>query len=122
MVKRFSYIAAYILLLLMPLQALAAVSLMTCHYPMQPNQMKQLAKKRPCHAVDREANKEDKTRQVQHQSCEARCAAMCANTHVLIMDVQASPSEDISTAIDTYHDDYTSIAQQHLQRPPISFI
>ncbi len=125
MMKRFSHIAAYLLLVLMPLQALAAANLMLCNSLMQAGvtQPAQAAKVMPCHQVASQISNAGQTGdESQSQVCKARCATMCASMHALTMNIQTDLPKNLSTAIDAYPVSYTSIAQQRLQRPPIFFI
>lgn len=125
MMKRFSHLAACLLLVLMPLQALAAANLMVCNSLMQAGvtQYVKASGAMPCHQVaSRVSNADQASDEVQSQVCKARCATLCASMHAITVDIQTDLPKNLSTAIDAYPVSYTSIAQQRLQRPPISFI
>ena len=120
MMKRFSHLVACLLLVLMPLQTLAAANLMVCNSLMQTDEAAQTAKVMPCHQMNMTG--EDNASETQHQLCKARCAAMCAGMVALTVSIETHFLKNFSTAIDLDRHNYTSIAQQRFQRPPISFI
>ncbi|MFW5432538.1 MAG: hypothetical protein ACKE5M_03415 [Methylophilaceae bacterium] len=120
MMKRFSHVVAYLLLVMMPLQALAAANLMVCNSLMQASEVTQTANVMSCHQMN--IAEKDYASETQHQLCKARCAAMCASMAALTVSIETHFLENLPTAIDTDHHSYTSIAQQRFQRPPISFI
>jgi len=125
MMKRFSHFAACLLLVLMPLQALAAANLMVCNSLMQAGATQQVetAEAMPCHqAVNQVSSADQASDEMQSQVCKARCATLCASMHALTMNIQTDLPKNVSTAIEAYPVSYSSIAQQRLQRPPISLI
>jgi hypothetical protein len=129
MIKRFSYFVACLLLVLMPLQGLATVNMLACNSMMQSSTEKQSATDMPCHQMRGLSGEgkaeENKTGDNQHFSCKARCAAVCANMCALTaisVQVQSNFPVFLSQPIDFNHQDYNSITQPSLQRPPIYFI
>lgn len=123
MMKRFSHLVACLLLVSMPLQALAAANLLVCNSLMQASAIATSAQAAeammPCHQVSSEDPASD---DVHNQVCKARCATLCANMHVLTVNTQTDLPKNLSTAIDAYPVSYTSIAPQRFQRPPITLI
>ena len=124
--KRFSHLTACLLLVLMPLQALAAVNLMVCNSLMQASatQPVQAVEAMPCHQMTSQvtSSADQADDEMQSQVCKARCATLCASMHALTVNILTDLPKSLSTAIDAYPVSYTSIAQQRLQRPPIFFI
>lgn len=125
MLKQFSYFAAYLLFVLMPMQALAAANMMVCNSVMQSSAMKHevensnsAANEMPCHQ-HKATQKTDESKST--SSCKTTCANLCA---LVAMPVQIKTSFALSSAqvFDFNHQSYASIPQQNLQRPPIAFI
>jgi hypothetical protein len=122
MLKRFSYFAAYLLLVLMPMQALASASMLVCS-SMQSSHVsaentKAAVNEMPCH--------QHKTAQQSNESkstsaCKTTCANLCA---LIAMPMQMKTNFALSPnqVFDFNHQIYASIPQQNLQRPPITFI
>ena len=125
MLRRFSHFAAYLLLVLMPMQALATANMLVCNSMMQSNAAKYLAEntsngasKMPCH--------QDMTTNNHHQtdsksSCKTTCANLCALT-AMPVQIQSNFALNATQVFDFNHQIYASIPQQNLQRPPITFI
>jgi septal ring-binding cell division protein DamX len=121
MLKRFSHFAACLLLILMPIQALATANMLVCNSMMQVNTEKQSIIDMPCHQ-----QMHDTKSQPSHQSTyKSNCASLCANLCALIampVQIQSAFAINLTQAFDFNHQIYASIPQQNLQRPPISFI
>jgi hypothetical protein len=133
MLKRFSHFFAYLLLVLMPLQALAAANMLVCNSIMQAQAAK-LTKvtmaaddmaNMPCHKHMASKFSGSKLEQNAKSTCKTYCASVCANLCALTaLNTQFKPSfvKAYSQAIDFNHQVYASITQASLQRPPIFFI
>lgn len=137
MLKRFSHFVAYLLLVLMPMQALATANMLVCNSVMQSNNMQyntagiQEAKTvqesvgtMPCHqhTASTHANKSESK---QHTSCKSSCASLCANLCALTampVHTQSDFASDLTQVFDSNHQIYASIPPKNLQRPPITFI
>ena len=125
MLRRFSHFAAYLLLVLMPMQALATANMLVCNSVMQSNAAKYVAEntsngasEMPCH--------QHKATKTHHQSgsksyCKTTCANLCALT-AMTVQIQSNFALNATQVFDFNHQIYASIPQQNLQRPPISFI
>jgi hypothetical protein len=133
MLKRFSQFFAYLLLVLMPLQALAAANMLVCNSIMQAQAAK-LTKvtmasddmaNMPCHKHMASKSSDSTHEQSAKSSCKTYCATVCANLCALTaLNSQFKPSfiKANSQAIDFNHQVYASITQASLQRPPIFLI
>lgn len=121
MIKRFTHYIACLLLVLLPLQGIAAANMSICNSLMQvqTNRMKQM-QNMPCHKqMPNVTNEQDSCK---HKSaCKTNCATLCAS----LSGLTALPS-DISlylpmtlTTLLAYTQTYASITQPNLQRPPI---
>ena len=125
MLKSFSHFAAYLLLVLMPMQALATANMLVCNSLMQSNAAKYATEKTssavsemPCH--------QHKTTNNHHQtdsksSCKTTCANLCA-LMAMPVQIQSNFALNSTQVFDFNHQIYASIPQQNLQRPPITFI
>ena len=138
MIKRFSHLFAWLLLVLMPLQAFAAANMLVCNSMMQAqNTIIQIATKviavddmanMPCHkTLASEAKHQDlsKEKTTCKMACKMYCATVCASSCALTaVSNQLKPSfvHPTTEAIDFNHQIYASITQASLQRPPIFFI
>lgn len=125
MLKRFSQFTAYLLLVLMPMQALATANMLVCNSLMQSTSMQieshhnqQLASEMPCHQ-HKATQKADESNS--KSSCKTTCANLCALT-AMPVQIQSNFALNLTQAIDFNHQLYASIPQQNLQRPPIAFI
>jgi hypothetical protein len=133
MIKRFSHFFAYLLLVLMPLQALAAANMLVCNSMMQ-TQTAKVTKvtmasddmaNMPCHKHMASKLSDSTHEQSAKSSCKTYCATVCANLCALTaLNSQFKPSfiKANSQAIDFNHQVYASITQASLQRPPIFLI
>jgi hypothetical protein len=121
MLKRFSQFFAYLLLVLMPLQGIAAANMAACNALMQANMEGKQAQTMPCH--EHAANKA-KPGENYKNGCKATCAALCASLCAMtaIPSNIKSPSLLVTTQSVVLADQaYISITQPNLQRPPIFF-
>jgi hypothetical protein len=124
MLKRCSHFFACLLLVLVPLQALAAANMLVCNSLMQADasqftSAKQQAKQTmPCHQ-NMAINKTTDTHKSNCKtSCDALCASLCAVT-VLTNGIKPTSLLNSSKAIGFGDQNYVSITQSSLQRPPI---
>jgi len=134
MLKRYSHYFAYLVLVLMPLQALATANMLICNSMMQANIAKfsasSVSTEMPCH------QQMQKTDNVAHDShspltshesgthksgCVSVCANMCALT-AIPMQIQSTFPLNLIQMIDFKNQSYVSITLPNLQRPPIAFI
>jgi hypothetical protein len=133
MLKRFSHFFAYLLLVLMPLQALAAANMLVCNSMMQAQAAKVTKfstvaddmASMPCHKHMASKSSDLKHEQSAKSSCKTYCATVCTNLCALTaLNTQFKPSfiKVHSQVIDFNHQVYASITQASLQRPPIFFI
>jgi hypothetical protein len=115
MLKRFSHFFACVLLVLIPLQGLAAANMSICNSLMQA-EAKQV--NMPCHEGMAKTEKS-----AEHQSpCKAACATLCASLcamTTLPSNIQAASFLTSSTLVSLPNQLYASITQANLQRPPI---
>ena len=129
MLKRFSHFFACLLLVLMPIQALASANMLVCNALMQ-SQMNQQdevkieaqsARDMPCHQTVNTTQ----TKNSNETPCKDTCALMCANmffVSAMPTHTQLSFALNVLQKCDFDHISYASITQPSLQRPPISFI
>ena len=125
MLKRFTHFAAYLLLVLMPLQALATANMLVCNSMMQSNAAKYAAEnansaasEMPCHQ-HKATQKADESQST--SSCKTTCANLCALT-AMPVQIQCNFALNATQVFDFNYQIYASIPQQNLQRPPITFI
>ena len=125
MLKRFSHFAAYLLLVLMPMQALATANMLVCNSLMQSNAAKYATEKTssavsemPCH---QEMTTKNHNQSESKSSCKTTCANLCALT-AMPVQIQSNFALNSTQVFDFNHQIYASIPQQNLQRPPITFI
>lgn len=135
MLKRYRHFFACLLLMLMPLHALATANMLVCNSLMQSQTAEKLANTTfsamPCH--QHMANMSDsstsyepgKTSDFQQSPCKSSCAGVCANMCALTampVHTQSSFCLNVTQMFDFNSQPYASITQPNLQRPPISFI
>lgn len=123
MLKRFTSLCAYLLLVLMPLQALAAANMLVCNSMMQAHANSAQAQAMPCHEQAVSGSEEHDKQQP--TSAKAHCASMCANACAMTVvhtKTDASFIETTIQLIDFKSINYHSITLPNLQRPPIFFI
>lgn len=129
MLKRYSHFFACLLLVLMPMQALATANMLVCNSMMQTNILKESAKsassEMSCHQAKQNADVElDKkhNQKTSHQpSCMSVCANMCALTAIPV-HIQSDFALHFTQVLDFNDQDYASITLSNPQRPPINFI
>jgi hypothetical protein len=123
MFKRFSHYFACLLLVLIPLQALAAANMLVCNGMMQAEASKQIAAEMPCHQhVTKHAANHTKQAESHKSACKTNCATVCANLCALIAatnNIKLSFALNESQIVDFNQLIYVSITQTNLQRPPI---
>lgn len=123
MLRRFSHFFAYLLLLLMPLQSIAAANMLVCNSMIQ-SSAQQAMQNMPCHeGMTSEANKQMPEKQ--QGSCKTVCAALCASANAMTALPSSPPAATFLVSAQTVNfpqQVYVSITQPNLQRPPISFI
>lgn len=125
MLKRFSYFAAYLLLVLMPMQALATANMLVCNSMMQSNVAKYETKSFNTAASEMPCHQQINSKSSNHGDPKASCKAICINLCALTaMPVQIQPNFALNSTqtFDSNYQLYVSIPQQNLQRPPITFI
>lgn len=128
MLKYFSEFFACLLLVLIPLQSIAAPNMVVCNSMMQAQSSEQSnpqrAQVKPCHMHMAGMSKSMASPSEKHQSpcCKTTCATLCASLNAMT----ALPSSIkpatllVSTAlINILYQAYASITQPNLQRPPI---
>ncbi|EUJ10773.1 hypothetical protein Meth11DRAFT_1601 [Methylophilaceae bacterium 11] len=129
MLIRFSRLFAYVLLLVMPLQGIAAANMLVCNSTMQIQQMQQTqaqAYAMPCHAhmaqsgghADAAADHGKSPTTACKTSCNTLCTNLCAIA-ALPMRNKAAMLPSVTTLIGSAHFSYASITLPSLQRPPI---
>lgn len=130
MLKRLSYFAAYVLLVLMPMQALATANMLVCNSMMQstknhfdvdnPQQlMDQSLAAMPCHQYMTTKNAQQSK---STSSCQSTCASLCANLRALTampVQIQSNFAINVTQTFDFNYQAYASVIQPNLQRPPI---
>ena len=131
MFSRLTNFVCCLLLVLMPLQALATANMLICNSLMQSSDMQIEAiqhhsevaqvsmKAMPCHQhmASKSAHKSQSK-----SSCKSLCANLCSNSCALTgVSGPINPSFNLkSTQVYIFnHQIYASIPQQNLQRPPI---
>ena len=134
MIKRFSHFFASLLLVLMPLQALASANMLVCNSIMQaqatkvftqPATAKQAAKQASCHQHINNSVEQQVKHQDNHQSsCNALCAATCASLSALsglTNNIKFNFQPENMQLFDFNNQIYASITLPNLQRPPNRF-
>ena len=131
MFKRFSYYFVYLLLVLMPLHALATANMLVCNSLMQSktleNSVNTALNAMPCHQPMANMASSNNTQHSEHQQspCKANCASVCAN--MCAMTAMPSPIHstfalNVTQLFNFNSQPYASVTQPNLQRPPIAFI
>jgi hypothetical protein len=124
MLKRCSHFFSCLLLVLLPLQGLAAANMLVCNSLMQAEasqltSVKQQVKQTmPCHQ-NMAINKTTDTHKSNCKtSCDALCASLCALT-MLTNSIKPASLLSSTNLIGSGDQTYVSITQTNLQRPPI---
>lgn len=130
MLKRFLRPFAYVLLLLIPLQGVAAASMLVCNSVMQIQQLQQVSQAQqmqdmPCHAHVKSTAQVDNTADT-HTDHGKSNSPHCKNTCTTLCAITALPAGAKTTILPNAaeHDSaadfpYVSITLPSLQRPPI---
>ena len=121
MFERFSRFFACLLLVLMPLHALATANMLVCNSLMQSQAVKQSLNAMPCHQPMTNTGSETSDKSPCKASCASVCANMCAMT-ALPASIQSTFALNLIQDFDFSSQPYASITQPSLQRPPIAFI
>ncbi len=121
MFKRFSHYVACLLLVLMPVHALATANMLVCNSLMQSQAIKQSLNAMPCHQSVTNTESETSDKSPCKASCASVCANMCAMT-VLSVAIQSGFALNLTQLFSFNNLPYVSITQPNLQRPPITFI
>ncbi len=131
MLRRFSHFFAYLLLLLMPLQSIAAANMLVCNSMMQSSNQQavqdvQAMQKMPCHeGMSHEKMTGGANKQLpekQQGFCKTVCAALCASANAMTTLPSNPPAATFLVSAQTVsfpQQVYVSITQPNLQRPPI---
>jgi hypothetical protein len=132
MIKRLSHFFAYLLLVLMPLQALAAANMLVCNSIMQLATAKsihaqntvQQATEMACHKHVNSAQVDKKSQQKsQHKNtCKTNCVSLCASLSGMTALTQSTHTTPVLSAdkiLPVQAEIYASITQSNPQRPPI---
>jgi hypothetical protein len=132
MLKRFSRFFACLLLVLMPVHALATANMLVCNSLMQSQAANQSLNAMPCHQPMTNLNNADQANahetmhsDSQASPCKANCASVCANMCAMTAmpaAIQSSFALNLSQLFNFNNLPYVSITQPNLQRPPIAFI
>lgn len=137
MLSRFLRPFAYVLLLLIPLQGIAAANMLVCNSIMHLQQLTQASQApqthdMPCHAhlkpviqvkTDTIATNSHVDYGKTHTSpcngsCNAVCASLCAIT-ILPSNAKTVMVPNVSALVSATHFSYVSVTLPSLQRPPI---
>lgn len=123
--KYFSRYFACLLLVLIPLQAIAATNMAVCNSMMRATAASEnTVAQMPCHkGMDKVMEVSQDQKKSSHKpACESYCAAMCASFNVIsITGFAVNPSNHLTSSLIIALPDqaYTSITQANLLRPPI---
>jgi len=123
--KRFSLFIAWLLLVLMPLQVLAASNMSVCNSSRQIAAATEHADaEMPCHEEMSDASEmmQDQIKSPHNIVCESYCVAMCASLNVvstLHNNLSLIDYSALSSVIRMPQKSYTSVVQSNLLRPPI---
>ena len=130
MLKRFSHFFVCLLLLLLPLQGVAAANMTICNSIMQPGAQK-VMNNMPCHgniynnAQHTEKPVAEKPSAEKHtgkSTCKTYCTALCASLNAMTALPSMTPATTFLVSTQTVNFSqqvYVSITQPSLQRPPI---
>ena len=124
MLKRFTHYFACLLLVLMPLQGIAAANMSICNSMMQAATETKVSAT-PCHkhANMQMADMTKASDNCKHKStCKAACATLCASLSSMTALNQTTPAMPVlatTQVLVAYSEIYTSYLPPNLQRPPI---
>lgn len=124
MLRRFSRFFACLLLVLIPLQSIAAANIGICNSMMQSQAGEQKSANMPC-----AKNMAGMSKVAQNQggcthksACKTICATLCASLSAMTAlpsDIKPATFLVSAALISMPHQAYASITQPNLQRPPI---
>jgi len=130
MLKRFSNVAIYLLLILMPLQSMAAANMLICNSMMYMDKVSEKSQMMPCHEhmssmvsnntnqkYDSDTANSKKYKDACKANC-AHCASMCAMV-ALPSHLKSATLEISAQTFSLAYQPYASIILPNLQRPPI---
>ena len=126
MLKRFSHFFACLLLVLMPLQGIAAANMSICNSLMQ-STAQQVMHNMPCHdgMSNVQHSEEPGEKHSGKNTGKAHCATVCASLNGMTALPSTTPTTPFLVTAQTVNlpqPAYVSITQASLQRPPISII
>ena len=124
MLRDLSQFFAWLLLVLMPLQGLAAANMFLCNSMVQVQVSEHQSVNKPCHMVSMEMASMTKAQDnCKHQTaCKNSCATLCASLGSMTALNQTVPILPVLTAsqvVAAYNNSYISYLPTNLQRPPI---
>lgn len=129
MLKRCSHFFAWLLLVLIPMQALATANMLVCNSMMQTSVVKQSAKLASnvmsCHEDTNTVSEDSQHGNHQPLPYKSSCVSMCANICALMAmptHIQSNFALNSIQLSGFKHLNYASITLPSLQRPPITFI
>ena len=130
MLKRFSHIAIYLLLVFMPLQSIAAANMLICNSLMYMDKVSEKSQIMPCHEhmnstasnnINQKHDSDSTNSKKYKDACKANCAhcaSMCAMA-ALPSHLKSAVLETSAQTLGSTYQSYTSITLPNLQRPPI---
>jgi hypothetical protein len=125
MLKRFSHFFACLLLVLMPLQGIAAANMSICNSLMQSSEQ-QVMQNMPCHegmTGNAQQTEKHNDKHGEQNTCKTSCATLCASLNAMTALTSVKPATTFMASSALVHfpqQTYVSITQPNLQRPPIS--
>lgn len=124
MLKHLSYFFAYLLLVLVPLQGIAAANISICNSVMQSHTSEQQSQAKPCsmHMLGMSKNTQNQDCCSHKSACKAICATLCSGMSavtILPSDIKSANFLVSTALISLPYQAYASITQPNLQRPPI---
>ena len=121
MLKRFSNFAIYLLLVLMPLQSMAAANMLICNSMMYMDKVSEKSQVMPCHehmnSMASNSTNSKKYKDACKANC-AHCASLCAMA-ALPSHLKSATLETSSQPFSLAYQPYASVTLPNLQRPPI---
>lgn len=130
MLKRFSNFAIYLLLVLMPLQSMAAANMLICNSMMYMDKVSEKSQMMPCHehmnsmasnSANQKYDGDTANSKKYKDACKANCAH-CASMSAMSALPSHLKCATLETSAQTFslaHQPYASITLPNLQRPPI---
>ena len=124
MLRDFTQFFAWLLLVLMPLQGLAAANMSVCNSMVQGQVSEHQSVNKPCHMAKMKMASMTKMQDnCKHKTaCKNSCAALCASLSSMTALNQAVPTLPVLAAsqiVTAYNNSYISYLPTNLQRPPI---